>query len=336
MKRQLGLSLVELMVSITIGLFLMAGAVQTFLMSKANYTAQNDVARAQEGGRFAVEFLNFDARMAGYIGTPNLYRVTPNFVANSSPTYITNALTSGQVVVGYESTGTDTAHSWAGSPALPSVTNAGGAGVTPPARNSTDGLTILRASECGAYLSSQMPLSGAGPISVQANACGWAPNQLLVVSDRESADVLRAGTGTSSTSIVLAGANTPADLRKPYSTDAQVFRFIPTTYYIATGADGRPALWQHIEGRNPEELAAGVEDMQILYGEDTDADQAANRYVKANQANMGQVVSLRITLTTATERNDVTFAADATTGDRRLRRTFTTTANLRNRSLSYP
>jgi type IV pilus assembly protein PilW len=318
------------MVSITIGLFLMAGVIQTFLMSKANYTAQNEVARAQEGGRFAVEFLNFDARMAGYIGTPNLYRVTPNLVADSLPAYVTNALTNGQTVAGYESTGTD--H----EPVLPTITKASGTGGVPPASNSTDALTILRVSECGAYLSSQMALNAAGPITVIANACGFAANDLLMVSDCQSADVLRASAGTGSTSIVLTGANTPANLGKPYSTDAQVYRFIPTTYYITTGADGRSALWRHTEGRDPEELAAGVEDLQILYGEDTDADQAANRYVKANEANMGQVVSMRITLTAATEADGVTLAANTAGGDRRLRRTFTTTVNLRNRSLSYP
>ncbi|MDT8372197.1 MAG: PilW family protein, partial [Gammaproteobacteria bacterium] len=46
------------------------------------------------------------------------------------------------------------------------------------------------------------------------------------------------------------------------------------------------------------ELIEGIENMQILYGEDTDADNTANYYVPAGTGglNMNQVVSIRISL----------------------------------------
>jgi len=63
-----GFSLVELMVAITISLVLLAGLIQIFLSSKRSYNIQDSIARMQENGRYAIELLNADLRLAGYIG----------------------------------------------------------------------------------------------------------------------------------------------------------------------------------------------------------------------------------------------------------------------------
>ena len=69
MKRgQAGLSLVELMIAMVIGLVLMTGVLQIFLGSKRVYTTQDALSRIQENGRLAVDFLSRDTRMAGYAG----------------------------------------------------------------------------------------------------------------------------------------------------------------------------------------------------------------------------------------------------------------------------
>src|ERR1043165_5123513 len=60
---QKGFSLVELMISITLGLVLMGGVLQMFLGSKAAYTNQRAVASVQESGRLALEFMTRDIRM---------------------------------------------------------------------------------------------------------------------------------------------------------------------------------------------------------------------------------------------------------------------------------
>ena len=63
-----GLTLVELMVAITIGLIILAAVARLFVTSRSTYTLEEGLARVQESGRFAMEFLSQDIRMAGYAG----------------------------------------------------------------------------------------------------------------------------------------------------------------------------------------------------------------------------------------------------------------------------
>ena len=65
---QRGLTLVEVMVAITISLILLAGVMQIFISSRQTYRVQDGQARMQENGRFAVQFLTNDIRMAGHTG----------------------------------------------------------------------------------------------------------------------------------------------------------------------------------------------------------------------------------------------------------------------------
>ncbi|NND67942.1 MAG: prepilin-type N-terminal cleavage/methylation domain-containing protein, partial [Halioglobus sp.] len=69
--RQYGLSLVELMVAVTIGLVLSLGAVNLFMQSKASYLQDEESARLQENGRFALRYLSHELGMAGFIGGVN-------------------------------------------------------------------------------------------------------------------------------------------------------------------------------------------------------------------------------------------------------------------------
>jgi type IV pilus assembly protein PilW len=78
-------------------------------------------------------------------------------------------------------------------------------------------------------------------------------------------------------------------------------------------------------------LVAGVEDLQILYGEDTDAigDGIANQYATADAVNMARVVSVRVQLRLRSPDDNLTDTVTAF-GDRRIRRVFTSTVTLRN------
>lgn len=67
LRHQQGLSLVELMVALVLGLILMTGIIQVFLSSKQTYSTNEAMARMQENGRFALEFMSRSARLAGYI-----------------------------------------------------------------------------------------------------------------------------------------------------------------------------------------------------------------------------------------------------------------------------
>src|SRR5690625_4500286 len=68
MRKQQGLSLVELMISITLGLVLMTGVMQMFLSSRTVFSTHQAISRIQESGRLAMEFMSRDIRMAGFMG----------------------------------------------------------------------------------------------------------------------------------------------------------------------------------------------------------------------------------------------------------------------------
>jgi len=67
-KQSAGLSLIELMIAMTIGLLLVIGIIQIFSASRATYQMQDGVARIQENGRFITQFLQKQLRMGGYMG----------------------------------------------------------------------------------------------------------------------------------------------------------------------------------------------------------------------------------------------------------------------------
>src|SRR5690606_4166664 len=68
MKKQQGLSLIELMIAIALGLVLMLGVIQMFLSSREVFSTQQAMSRIQETGRLSIEFMANDIRMAGYAG----------------------------------------------------------------------------------------------------------------------------------------------------------------------------------------------------------------------------------------------------------------------------
>ncbi|SDX36939.1 PilW family protein [Marinobacter mobilis] len=71
LNRQSGLSLVELMIALVLGLILSAGVITIFISAKQDYQLQDAVSQIQENARFSLEFLARDIRMAGYSGCSN-------------------------------------------------------------------------------------------------------------------------------------------------------------------------------------------------------------------------------------------------------------------------
>lgn len=65
-KLQYGLSLVELLIAMALGLLLTVGALQMMLSSQGLYRTTDSLSRIQESGRFALDFLAKDIRMGGY------------------------------------------------------------------------------------------------------------------------------------------------------------------------------------------------------------------------------------------------------------------------------
>ena len=81
-RRQAGLSLIELMVAITIGLFLLVGLVSVFATSNQTYMDLGRASQQIENGRFAMQILGDDVAHAGFYGR---YSSTPVMPASSDP-----------------------------------------------------------------------------------------------------------------------------------------------------------------------------------------------------------------------------------------------------------
>jgi len=70
--RAAGVTLVELLVAMTIGLVLIIGATQVYVDSHAAYAVNETTARLQENARYALSVLEPDIRMSGYWGLTNV------------------------------------------------------------------------------------------------------------------------------------------------------------------------------------------------------------------------------------------------------------------------
>jgi type II secretory pathway pseudopilin PulG len=85
-SRQTGISMVEVLVALVISLFLLSGIVQVYLGNKTAYRFTEAVARIQENGRFAIESITQDLRMAGFFGCAMFDpEDTSNIVNNLNP-----------------------------------------------------------------------------------------------------------------------------------------------------------------------------------------------------------------------------------------------------------
>ena len=67
-RPQRGFSLVELMIAVTIGLFVTATVIVVFVQNRASFTQDQTAAEMQENGRYAIDVLAHDLAMAGFWG----------------------------------------------------------------------------------------------------------------------------------------------------------------------------------------------------------------------------------------------------------------------------
>ncbi len=110
-RNQQGLTLVEVMVAMTIGLVLLGGVVTVMSSSQSTYRVNEAMARMQENARYAFQLLSRDIRMAGYRGCRGDI-VTITNVLNGKTDFLWRF---DQPLEGYEAT---SANGW--DPTLPS------------------------------------------------------------------------------------------------------------------------------------------------------------------------------------------------------------------------
>lgn len=320
-SRQRGLSLVEVMVAMLVSLLLLGGVVQVLSSSRQTSRVHEATARMQETGRMALEVLSRDIRMADFWGCASRIDQVVNNLA--SGTGFIDFATGG--IVGTE-----------GGPGNP------------------DSIVLRGGQDSGLRL--EPPYGPQPSANIKVEAGNWlAQGDIVLVSDCEQGDIFQisnANPATSGTVVHNTGSTTvPGNynasnpgcpgsnahcLSKIYGADATLFRVGEITYRIGAGSEGQPALF-----RNGEEYIDGVEDLQILYGEDNDANGVADYYVPADQVvDMENVVSVRFAvvarsyddnLTGGTNQAYSVLGDNRVAADRRLRQVYSTTVNIRNR-----
>lgn len=286
--RARGVSLIELMIAIAIGSILLLGLVQVFSASRAAYITSEGMARVQESGRFAIDYLQRDLRMAGHFGCVNdqahWVKGTGDLVNHLGTA--NDALDFNLSIAGYEATGTAPgddlavgggAATW--TPALPAEISAlspsGGSDIIALRYLAGEGVPVESLSQVGGAgtpTEVEFPLSRADALT----SGGVAAPTLFAVADCSQVDVFP---GSLVGDVVRADA---ADFTTRYgpspSSQTLLYRAESIVYYVAPGASGQPALWRaraDKTGAYPaggrEELVEGVDSLQFLYGRDSTA-----------------------------------------------------------------
>lgn len=339
-----GFGLIELMVAITIGLFLLGGIGYVYLGSRQTFRTQDDFSRIQENVRYAMDQVGLDVRMAGYSGCVNLSSIDPknptaipiHVIANGAPT-----VGLAEALRGYDSA------TWTASGTAPAnwVANTGMFHVT-------------RAAAQGVNLTGNMTADNAN-IAISGNPSGIVAEQALLISDCVSADLFRATNTPSAGNLTIAHAisncsnltpvvpcNTDNKLSKAYGSDAEIYGILSTTYFIGTNVAGNPALYRRqqlgTQTEAAEELVENVENIVMRFGIDTNMDFVVDSYVSPGAVtNWRQVLTARISLVFRSNSNNIATQVQPyvvegatitpATTDRRLRRVATATFGLRNR-----
>lgn len=251
--RQNGVSLIELLISMTMGLIVIIGIGYVYLGAKNSFNTQNAMGIIQENARYAFEFIGSDVRMAGLNGGP----------ADSTITQPVSWSTHDQKNIkefplrGFKA-GVST------FPAFP---------VDRP-RLRGDAITVVRIESDSEY---------ALDVAVNPNPNGsglfvlssWPTLPPQVGGIMVGADYTHAAAFTISSISSGARSITTADSVNGFSGAMAARRIYPLrglTYYISNNPAGEPSLYRlklnSTGGTTAEELVEGVQDMQITYGVD--------------------------------------------------------------------
>ena len=339
-RRERGVTLVELLVALVLGLLLTAGMIQVFVGNRTTFEFNDSLSRIQENARFTLDHIAYSARMGGYKGCLSDVAVYNNLTGGADD--FRDNIDLG--VEGYDANGSSVG--W--TPGLPAelaglvragsdvlVVRSVGGGATPLVSPFTDGSQLFVAP--GHDL-------GEGEILVVADCQKASVFQATDIAGG-GANIVHADTG----SFVPGNAVADWDAEQDYGLGAELSRLQTLAFYVGTRNDGRPALFQlrltaagAAASFTAEELAADVETLQVRYGIDSDSNGDVDELVSANAVlDWRRVVSVEVSLLAraadeyGTETDSAVYRMGGTTfdpaDDRRLRQVFTTVVGVRNR-----
>lgn len=299
---QRGLSVVELLISLVIGMAVIAGSIQVVVSSKRNFMDQDEVTFIQTNARFAMDLLGKDIRMAGYLGCATQNSVqTANSIDDDAGGYI-----SLHGLKGFEGEiNTDS---------FPADFRAN-------VKAGTDGILIRRAADSGELdVSNHVP--AAATVHLWDNH-SYEQGSTLMIADASCRNVgifqvsgpnglpanhlnHNTGSGTKNcTKIIKGNFVCNSDCKAVscggygtatggYGPGSKVMEFVAHAYYIGESdvMPGMPALRRQVfnakgaPSTSSEEIALGVEDMEILYGVDSNGDGEVDQLRKASEMDL--------------------------------------------------
>lgn len=340
---QRGLTIVELMIGLVLGLLLLGGVLQIYLSSNQTYRSTEALSRIQENGRFALDFLLPDIREAGYKGACSRDQPIKNHLNTTSAAYNDRYFDLNAGIQGWEGS--------AGGNTLPNY------------RAGTDTILLKHAAVWSGVTATGNTPVNASTINVTAPS-GIPQGAIMMISDANGCELFQKSNNANANTITKAGGGTPGNatpgenFSNHYTGDMEIATIQSVIYYISQ-RDGALPMLRRVEYNGGSvitdsartELVEGVVDMQICYGVDTDEDISVDSFVKANAVtDWNDVRAARVTVVTVSPQENVATEAvsvqfpdcDGTVltrtsadypelGQRRLAQAFTSTIGLRNR-----
>lgn len=293
-----GLSLVELMVALTIGLILTLGLVEVFAASKSAYRTAEGIARVQENARFALDYLQRDIRMIGHFGCVNdqSHKLQAGAFGMHTGAAAGGPLDFNLSVEGFEANSTQpgqtvnlaaAAAGW--TPALPAHLS----GLNPSPGSDIIMLRFLRGT--GAPVAN-VAVSGANATVTLVPGTypnltddGVATPDLFGIADCAFANIFT-GPGNAGAGTVTANGVGGAIDRYTSSPTGHtaLYRAEAVAYYVGVSNVSNQrslmrARWNGAGVRTVEELVEGIESLQLLYGQDQSVDVTRPTGYVANQ-----------------------------------------------------
>lgn len=351
---QRGLTLIELMIGMALGLIVLAGIGYIYLGSRQTYKLQDNMARIQENGRYAMEILGREIRMAGFQECSTAkFTSTVNPQAGAQNNYLydfsRNPIEGFNAIPGTSTWTTVTS----GSPATTvSVSN-----VASNVVSGTDVIALRSTGDLGIQILGQPTDNNCGDTTADlkvTNNSVLSDGMIVMSTNCTNATVFQITNFNSNQNVVHnTGTASPGNSTKDLGAcfvGGNIVAVSAVSYFIRNNIAGVPALFRkRSTDVQADELVEGIEDMQIEYGIDTNGDGAVDEYVNAGQANKldtadrwSKVLSVRISLVLVSREDGVLDAPQQyvfngnpvnPTGDRRLRFVFTSTIGVRNRLL---
>jgi type IV pilus assembly protein PilW len=290
---QQGMSLVELMVAMAIGTFLLAGAVTVFGKTRDLYRTNDAAARLQETARYAMGTIEADLRMANYWGLMSRADLIENGPALdlANPPAVDPAYSLPAELTGYAATINSCGAMWAVK--LPSYVEA---------NNDAYGYA------CAAFGtavpgSDQLTIRRASTQVIAAGALAASAGQIKLQTSRVQGSL-------------FSSATLPAGYTPPLS---ETRALVVNGYYVdqdSNERDGTPSLRRKqldVAGGAPTitdlQVVPGVEDLQVELGADFNGDQNADYFVQPNTVIPAgdQIVAARVWLLVRAEQQETGF-----------------------------